>query len=258
MDLYATEAGLYDATTAAVSALDVPFYRALAAAAGGVLELGCGSGRVLLPCAEALGEGAPVAGVDRSPAMLALARAKAAAAGLAGRVELVEADLRGARLGRRFPLVTIPFRTMFLLATDADWLAALATVHSHLAPGGRLALDVFVPDPALLAEGGRLDFTGEFDLAGPEAGRVAVWDHWSYDTAAQVARRRRVSERLDDSGLVTERRHHLLELTWRWPGEVTRLLELGGFEVTERFGGFDGEPFGAGAGDLVLVAEPIA
>jgi len=187
--------------------------------------------------------------------MLALAKAKAAAAGLAGRVELVEADLRGARLGRVFPLVTIPFRTMFLLATDADWLAALATVHAHLAPGGRLALDVFVPDPALLAEGGRLDFTGEFDLGGD---RVAVWDHWSYDTAAQVARRRRVSERLDPGGLVTERRHHLLELTWRWPGEVTRLLELGGFEVVERFGGFDGEPFGAGAPDLVLVAEPIA
>jgi SAM-dependent methyltransferase len=252
-DWYAGEAALYDLTTAAVSAADVPFYAALAAQAGGVLELGCGSGRVLLPCAEAAG-GGPAAGVDRSPAMLALARRRAAAEGLAGRVELVEGDLRSVRLGRRFPLVTIPFRTLFHLPTDADWLAALATVRAHLGEGGLLAGDVFVPDPGLLAAGERLGFTGEFHA--PDGGRVAVWDHWSMDAAAQIARRRRVAERLDPDGLVTERRHHLLEVHWRWPNEVVRLLEQGGFEVTDRFGGFGGEPFGAGAEDLVFLARP--
>jgi SAM-dependent methyltransferase len=251
MDPYAGEAALYDVTTAGVSLADVPFYASLAAGAGGLLELGCGSGRVLLPCAEAVG--GRVWGVDRSPAMLELARRRAATEGLAGLVELVEADLRSVRLGRRFPLVTVPFRTLFHLRTDDEWLAALATVHAHLADGGLLAGDVFVPDPELLAAGERLTFTGEFQT--PD-GRVAVWDHWSVDTAAQIARRRRVAERLDPDGLVTERRHHLLEVFWRWPGEVLRLLEQGGFEVTERFGGFDGEPFGAGAEDLVFVARP--
>jgi SAM-dependent methyltransferase len=190
-----------------VSAADVPFYTALAAQAGGVLELGCGSGRVLLPCAEAVPNGGPVAGVDRSPAMLALARRRAGAEGLDGRVELVDGDLRSVRLGRRFPLVTIPFRTLFHLRTDDEWLATMATVHAHLGDGGLLAGDVFVPDPELLAAGERLGFTGEFET--PGGGRVAVWDHWSVDVAAQIARRRRVAERLDPDGLVTERRHHL-------------------------------------------------
>lgn len=254
-DAYAGEAALYDVTAAGISTADVPFYSALAAQAGGLLELGCGSGRVLLPCAEAA-DGGPVAGVDRSPAMLELARRRVAAEGLAGRVELVEGDLRSVRLGRRFPLVTIPFRTLFHLRTDDDWLAATATVHAHLADGGLLAGDVFVPDPELLAAGERLGFTGEFELPGEPGSRVAVWDHWSVDLAAQIARRRRVAERLDPDGLVTERRHHLLEVFWRWPNEVQRLLEQGGFEVIERFGNFDGEPFGAGAEDLVFVARP--
>jgi SAM-dependent methyltransferase len=252
-DPYAGEAALYDLTTAGVSTADVPFYTALAANAGGLLELGCGSGRVLLPCAEALrNSGGEVWGVDRSPAMLALARRQAAEQGLDA-VRLVDGDLRSVRLGRSFPLVTIPFRTLFHLRTDDEWLAAMATVHAHLADGGRLAGDVFVPDPELLAAGERLSFTGEFEV--PD-GRVAVWDHWSVDVTAQIARRRRVAERLDPDGLVTERRHHLLVVFWRWPNEVLRLLEQGGFEVTDRFGGFDGEPFGAGAEDLVFVARP--
>jgi SAM-dependent methyltransferase len=188
--------------------------------------------------------------------MLAVARRRAAESGLAERVHLVEADLRGVRLGRRFPLVTIPYRSLFHLRSDDDWLAALATVHAHLDPGGRLAADVFVPDPEVLAAGEHLGFTGEFQTAAGE--RLAVWDHWSFDVAAQVARRRRVTERLDDGGLVLERRHRLLDVFWRWPGEVQRLLEQGGFEVEQRFGGFDGRPFGAGAEDLVWVARPVA
>jgi SAM-dependent methyltransferase len=251
MDPYAGEADVYDLTTAPVSAGDVPFYAALAAEAGGpVLELGCGSGRVLLPCADAAGEGW---GVDASPAMLALARKAAAERGLADRVHLVEGDLRSVRLDRTFPLVTIPFRTLFHLRSDDDWMAALATVHAHLADGGTLAADVFVPDPGLLAAGERLVFTGEVEA--PDGGRVAVWDHWTVDVAAQTMRRRRVTERLDADGLVTERRHRLLDVFWRWPRDVVRLLEQGGFRVDEQLGGFDGTPFGDGAEDLVVLAS---
>jgi len=251
MDPYAAEADIYDLTTAPVSAGDVPFYAGLAAEAGGpVLELGCGSGRVLLPCADAAGEGW---GVDASPAMLALARKAAAERGLADRVHLVEGDLRSVRLEREFPLVTIPFRTLFHLRSDDDWMAALATVHAHLAPGGTLAADVFVPDPALLAAGERLLFTGEVET--PDGGRVAVWDHWTVDVAAQTMRRRRVTENLDADGFVAGRRHRLLDVFWRWPRDVVRLLEQGGFRVDEQLGGFDGTPFGDGAEDLVVIAS---
>src|SRR6266516_5573407 len=78
-DPYAWEADLYDVTTTGVSEQDVLFYTALAADAGGpVLELGCGTGRVLAPCAAAAGGGV---GVDSSPARHAGAGAPPAGGG---------------------------------------------------------------------------------------------------------------------------------------------------------------------------------
>jgi SAM-dependent methyltransferase len=253
-DAYAWEADLYDVTTAEVSEHDVPFYTALAAdAAGPILELACGTARVLAPCAAAAaGRGV---GVDVSPAMLERARRRLAASNLADRVELHLGDMRTVRLGRRFPLVTVPFRSMFHLPDDDDWLAALGSVRAHLAPGGRFAGDVFVPNPELLAA--RQDhhgFAGEVRL--PDTGqRVALWEHSSFDPVAQVARRRRVTEVLDDDGLVLERRHRLLEVHFRYPREVLRLLATAGFTVEQVFGGFDGRPLDEGAEDLIWIAR---
>jgi len=251
-DAYAWEADLYDVTTAGVSEQDVPFDTALAGGAGGpVLELGCGTGRVLGPCAAAAGGGV---GVDSSPAMLERARGRLAASRLADRVELHLGDMRTIRLDRRFPLVTIPFRSMFHLPGDDDWLATLATVRAHLGPGGRFAGDVFVPDPELLAT--RQDhhgFAGE--VRHPDTGqRVALWEHNSFDPVAQVARKRRVTEVLDEDGLVLERRHRLLEVHFRYPKEVLRLLAAAGFTVDQVFGGFDGRPLDSGAEDLIWIA----
>ena len=123
---------------------DVPFYVELAkeTAAHGqaVLELGCGTGRVTIPIAQA---GVEVVGLDNAPAMLDVARRKAAGAG-AGGVRWVTADMRSFRLEQRFGLVIIPFRSFLHLLTDADQLACLSRVHEHLLPGGRLALNFFV------------------------------------------------------------------------------------------------------------------
>jgi len=138
-------AAAYDADMgrAADAMDDIPFYVELAkqAAANGeaVLELGCGTGRVTIPIAQA---GVEIVGLDNAPAMLDVARRKAAAAGVD--VRWVTADMRSFRLEQRFGLVIIPFRSFLHLLTDADQLACLARVHEHLLPGGRLALNFFV------------------------------------------------------------------------------------------------------------------
>jgi SAM-dependent methyltransferase len=251
-DPYAWEAELYDVTTGGVSERDVPFYAALAGDAGGpVLELACGTGRVLAPCAAAAGG---AVGVDISAAMLRRARRRLAAAGLDDRVELHQGDMRAIRLDRRFPLVTIPFRSLFHLQTDDDWMATLATVRAHLGPGGRFAGDVFVPDPEMMAS--RQDHHGfRGEVRHPDTGqRVAMWEHNSFDTVAQVATRRRVTELLDEDGLVLERRHQLLEVHFRYPNEVLRLLATAGFTVDQVFGGFDGRPLDSGAEELIWIA----
>jgi ubiquinone/menaquinone biosynthesis C-methylase UbiE len=126
---------------------DIPFYVRLAkeAAARGeaVLELGCGTGRVTIPMARA---GARATGLDSSAAMLEIARAKAAEAGV--EVRWVEGDMAGFELEHQYGLVAIPFRSFLHLITDEEQRGCLASVHRHLVVGGRLALNFYVPAKA--------------------------------------------------------------------------------------------------------------
>jgi SAM-dependent methyltransferase len=116
---------------------DLALWRELAAAAGGpVLDIGAGTGRVTLHLAR---RGHAVVGLDRSPALLAALRERAA--GLA--VETVAADARDFDLGgRRFPLVVVPMQTIQLLGGAPGRAAFLERALAHLEPGGLLAVAI--------------------------------------------------------------------------------------------------------------------
>jgi len=107
-----------------------------------LLELGCGTGRVLLNLAR---RGHAITGLDNSPEMLARLQAKLAAASgqhLAAAPQIVQASLDDFELPQRFRLALMPFNTfMHLLTTEAQ-IAALQRIRRHLAPGGALALDI--------------------------------------------------------------------------------------------------------------------
>lgn len=113
---------------------------------GGVLELACGTGQLAVPIAAA---DLPIIGLDRSPAMLAAAKSRAAAAGAS--VEFVEGDMRGFDLGRQFNCTFIARNSMLHLSSTEDLVATFATVRRHLSPGGVFAFDIFNPDLKILA-----------------------------------------------------------------------------------------------------------
>lgn len=124
---------------------DANFYLDLAKETGGpVLEVGCGTGRVLLPTARA---GIEIHGLDNSQPMLDLLREKSAreSAEVQKRITLHSGDMRDFHLGRTFALVTIPFRPMQHMFTLADQVSALKSAAAHVAKGGILAFDVFFP-----------------------------------------------------------------------------------------------------------------
>jgi len=108
-----------------------------------ILDLGCGTGNHALPLA---GRGHALTGVDRSPGMLAAARAKATdLASPAGAPIPVfhEGDVRTLDLNRRFDVVLMMFAVLGYQYENADLLAALDTVHRHLEPGGIFIFDVW-------------------------------------------------------------------------------------------------------------------
>ena len=124
---------------------DVPFYvESAKAARGPVLELGCGTGRILLPIARA---GVSIVGLDSSRQMLERCRANlgAESAAVQGRVTLHQGDLHDFNLGATFALIIAPFRVVQHLTTVDAQLRFLANVSRHLAPGGRFIFDVFNP-----------------------------------------------------------------------------------------------------------------
>jgi len=244
-----TRADLYDALFRDYTA-DLDYYLGAARAAGEpVLDVGCGTGRVLLRALEA---GLDVDGLDASAEMLARLRQNAAARGFDPRV--VEGDMRAFRMPRRYACVMIPFNAFAHNLTADDQLATLRCCREHLAPGGRLVFDVFSATPAMIATPVS-DPVLELETRHPESGwLLRLSDGRRLDVATQTQHSRITIEELDAGGRVA--RTHRFETTVRWihPSEMEPLLRLAGFDRWEIAGGFDGRPAADHQGAIVVSA----
>ena len=252
------DAEIYDAYTGTSIDGDVEFYVEEARRAGSpVLELGCGTGRILFPVAEA---GIGVVGLDQAPSMLDVAREKLArlAPAVQGRVELVPGDMRQFSLGRRFSLVTIPYRAFLHLLTDEDQRRALQCIREHLIDGGHLALNVFDPNLSMIhtrlgVTAGTLHLQKRFRH--PRTGHdMVLWDTFRYDPERQVLTGEFLFEELHDDGSVRARFYAPLTLRWVYRYEMQHLLELAGFRVEALYGDFRRGPFRYG-GEQIWIAR---
>jgi SAM-dependent methyltransferase len=240
----------YDAGYAVLPGLgaDVAFYRALAAGAGGpVLELGCGTGRVLARIAE---DGHACTGLDASPAMLARLRARAPG------VRTVEGDMRDFDLGgARFALIYSAFRAFQHLEEVEDQLRCLACVRTHLAAGARFAFDVFNPRLDLLASDDDSEFEDlRFEQDGEDIARYA---RVARDRARQCLRVAFRYERRA-SGRVVGDAHAEVTMRWFYRYELLHLMHRAGFAEVEIHGDFDGSPVSGESPALVVVAQQEA
>jgi SAM-dependent methyltransferase len=135
------EATWHDVECGAYTADLADWTRLAREAAGPVLELGCGTGRVALALAA---RGCEVTAVDNSPALVAALRARARADGL--EVECVLADVRELSLGRSFALVAAPMQLVHLMGGPRGRERLLRRGTEHLAAGGVFALAVLAED----------------------------------------------------------------------------------------------------------------
>ncbi|GLQ12272.1 methyltransferase [Devosia yakushimensis] len=197
-----------------------------------VLELACGTGRLTLPLARS---GADVTGGDLSQTMLATARQRANAEGLAPR--LAQLDMRDFELGRRFDTIVVAANSLLHLTQTGNHLAFLAAAARHLQPDGRLIFDIFVPSAWILSRpSGERQLLGLFEH--PELGEVRIEETIAYDPISQISHIDWYWSRPAESDF----RHTRLEMRQIYPQELVLLLERGGFALVERFGGFDRRP----------------
>lgn len=233
---------------------DIQLYLGFAAASrAGILDAACGTGRILVPLAEA---GYRVTGVDSSPAMLAAARAKVGTGAIAKRARLVCADLRRLALRQRFDLILVGLGSFHHLATMADQRSALAGFAEHMVPGGVLILDLVNPAPEWLAAGdGALvhQLTAPFpDIEGSDSLSKFVARTVEFET--QVDRQLVLYDRTSHGGAVA-RTAVQMEARFLFRYETELLLAEAGLRVRNIHGGYDLESYEASSPRMIIVAE---
>jgi SAM-dependent methyltransferase len=254
---YTAIADLYDHVSLYRDRPDVGFFVEAATAAGSpVLEVGCGTGRVLIPTARA---GVDIVGLDLSSQMLAVCRNRLLeeSAAVQRRARLVEADMRDFNLGSRFTLAMIPFRPFQHLLTVEDQLSCMACIHRHLTDDGVLILDLFNPSLDWLVNkpiGEELDEEPEFVT--PD-GRRVVRRHKtvSRNRFTQVSEFELIYEITHPDGR-TERLVQAFPLRHLFRYEAEHLLARAGFIVEHVYADYDKSHYGSKyPGELLIVAR---
>ena len=244
------EPGLYDLAYA-WHTTDIPFWvKRAQQARGPVLEAGCGTGRVLLPTLEA---GVDIEGIDLHPGMLDVLKQKAAAAGLAARVQL--GDMRDFTMARRYALITIPFRAFMHLLTTEDQLRALRCMREHLEPGGALVLNLFYPTFERMVESGeeeRVEREFPHPATGLPVALVSV--RREYDRVRQLLRAEVELRESDARGYAGAVHMHKFALRWTYKFEMELLLRVAGFTRFDVLGGFDGRALTRDTDEMVWTA----
>jgi len=180
--------------------------------------------------AQAIGR--PMLGIDSSPAMLEVARERAAEAGV--ELELREGDMRELALDEPAALIYCPFRALLHLPSWRDKRMVFERVAAALRPGGRFAWNVFVFNPHIAA---RMD--GKWE------------DH--------VGIRNRVDHAPGDNRIdITIENGPSVSLWWATRSEWEGLLDVAGLETEALYGGFEHEPFDESSMEFVWVARKPA
>ena len=247
----------YDASYNRRNSVDVEFFVNYAKESGGrTLELGCGTGRVLIPTAAA---GCEITGLDLSPYMLQKCRDKLAQQpqNVQKRAKLVQGNMTGFETGEKYSLVTLPFRPFQHLITVEEQKACLGCIRKHLRPQGRFVFDVFHPNPARLIPGSKFSEEVE-DL--PET---------PLPDGRKVRRASRMvalhgEQQYNDIELIyyvshpdgrKERLVQSFPMRYFYRYEMEHLLEISGFKIKGLFGKFDKSAFSSDSPEMIFVAE---
>ncbi len=206
---------------------------------GGVVDVACGTGAVLLYLAE---RGIDIDGTDLSEEMCKVAAAKADAMGL--HLNIIPADMTVFSSGRKYSLAVIARSGFMHLPTQALQEAALRNLREQLLPGGILTLNTFDPWPPMQAQQMKTspeDYSFRLEYVNSRGNREKIWNAVTYNPYTQQMYGNWKFEEFDGKGeVIGERiRPLMMRQTNRW--EMFLLAKLCGFEVVDIYRGYNGD-----------------
>lgn len=192
-----------------------------AAAGGAALEFGVGTGRVALPLSR---RGVEVHGIDLSADMIRQLQAKPGAEAIVTAI----GDIATTTMARKFSLVYLVYNVISNLTTQSEQVECLRNAARHLLPGGRVVVELWVPDLRRFPPGA---IAIPFEVSA---------SHIGFDEL-DVATQRGVSRHY----FVTGDRVSKFDTPYRyvWPAELDLMAQLAGLALQERWADWDRSPF---------------
>jgi len=249
---------LYDYIPAYTARGDRDFFVQYCRAADGkILELGCGTGRILIPVAES---GCTITGLDLSKYMLARCQKKISDldSEIQKRITITQGNMADFHIDDAYHTVIIPFRAFQHLIDYKDQLSCLKNINRHLEKNGRLIFDVFQINLNFITRpltGEEIEDVPEYELSD---GRKLRRTHrmTAYHRTEQYNDVEMIFYLTDREGN-TERLVQAFPMRYFFKYEVIHMLTLCGFKVVELFGNFDKSPLIDDSPEMIFVAEKI-
>ena len=224
---------------------------------GTALDVGCGTGRLLL---RYLKDGLDVEGIDTSADMLAILREKATAQGLK-QPTLYQGYMQELDLPPKYQVIYVPCGTFCLVTDREQALDTLRRFYEHLNPGGLLVFNLFWPF-------GKGEALSDTRLA-QDKNWNAMWDDELPDGGGTVSQSMKLI-RLDrvEQLLIAKRRYQLFKdgevvqeevfdsnERWYFKYEVIMMLEKFGFRDIQVKDGWSDDDFAARHDSVVYIAR---
>jgi SAM-dependent methyltransferase len=248
---YDTIARFYDAENVDMTD-DLSFYSELAAEYGGpILDVGCGTGRVMLHLAQ---EGHICVGVDTSPQMLERGRRKLHALGdLSATVTFIEGDIATHQAPQTYRMILLTYHAFMHFQEQSEQLRILKQLANNLADGGVLVFDLPNAGEAFSTQDDHA-MSLERTFVEPETGHLVVQQSVStLDRATQKLYVTWIYDEVAEDGTV-RRTVAPLVLRYVFLSELRLLLAASGLECIEAHGDYSGSPFVDGSPRMIVVA----
>lgn len=231
---------------------DRSFWRELIAREGQpVLDVGCGTGRLLL---DYLQQGIDIDGVDNSPEMLALCAVKAGGLEPVLHLQAVER----LELPRRYRVILVPSSSIQLLTEPEAAAEAMRRLYAHLLPGGVLAASIMtIWRPGDAQDSG---WACSAERVRESDGRLLRrWSRSVYDPESGCESTEDRYEALVDGVVIESEAHSRSPATRNYTQEQARaLFAHAGFAQIELFSGFTQQPAATDDTLFVVVARKQA